>query len=104
MKFQGFETKKNVKRCTFYEGLGGHVGNVCASRGGKGWQFVPQRVKAQHGVLFTTMKHLLQSPYHNVFEIGLKYEYSHETKINNFFPFPISCHDSIRNFKEFHKR
>jgi hypothetical protein len=41
MKFQGFETKKNVKRCTIYEGLGGHVGNVYASSGGKGWQFVP---------------------------------------------------------------
>jgi hypothetical protein len=40
MKFQGFETKKNVKRYTFYEGLGGHVGNVYASSGGKGWQFV----------------------------------------------------------------
>jgi hypothetical protein len=32
-----------------------------ALSGGKGWQFVPERMKAQHGVLFTTMKHLLQS-------------------------------------------
>jgi hypothetical protein len=55
-------------------------------------------MKAQHGVLFTAMKHLLQSSYYNVFEIGLKYEYLHETKINIFFSFPISCHDSMRNF------
>ncbi len=36
-----FWNKEKVKRCTFYEGLGGHVGNVYASSGGKGWQFVP---------------------------------------------------------------
>jgi hypothetical protein len=36
-----FWIKKNVKIYTFYERLGGHVGNVYVSSGGKGWQFVP---------------------------------------------------------------
>ncbi len=45
MKFQGFETKKNANRCTFYEGFGGHVGIVYASSGEKGWQFVPYTIR-----------------------------------------------------------